>query len=187
MKILITVLSLLIGVCYAQDSTLVNVIEMDKEDQRRMEFAGVFKSSISLEGGGKSGFAGLSCDLLLSRKWRIGFGGGFCGAGADVKFYPFGVKRDKLVFNVGARANAFFPINGTNYMFYSAPLGLSFFTVNRINLELDAGPLFKQPFNQSETQLGIGNDINWVWFSLKVGYRFSFYAMKRARALDRLD
>ena len=58
-----------------------------------MEFAGVYKSSISFELGGKSGLAGVSYDLLLSRKWRMGLGLGFPAAGADVKFYPFGVKR----------------------------------------------------------------------------------------------
>lgn len=185
MRLIITILFLCLGTIYAQDSTLF--IDIKKEDQKRMEFAGVFKSSVSLEGGGKSGFVGVSYDLLLSRKWRIGIGGGYSGAGADIKFYPFGVKRKKLVFNVGLRANAFLPINGTNYMFYSLPIGFSLFTVNRINLELDAGPMLKRQFDQSKVESGVGDKINYVWISLKIGYRFSFYAMKRARELDRLE
>ncbi|MFT5822017.1 MAG: hypothetical protein ACI8ZM_003273 [Crocinitomix sp.] len=185
MKLIATIIILFTGVCHAQDSTLV--IEIDPNEMAKMEFAGVFKSSISLEGGGKSGFVGISYDLLLSKKWRVGIGGGYSGAGADVKFYPWGVKRDKLVLNLGLRANALMPVNGTNYLFYSAPIGLSFFTVNRINLELDAGPLFKRQFDQSETEIGFGSKINYAWVSLKVGYRFSFYAMKRARKLDHLE
>ncbi|NOQ74741.1 MAG: hypothetical protein GQ574_22195 [Crocinitomix sp.] len=185
MKISIVIILLFTGVCHAQDSTLN--IELDRSDLKKMEFAGVFKSSISLEGGGKSGYGGISYDLLLSRKWRVGIGGGYSGAGADVKFYPWGVKRDKLVLNLGLRANAFLPLNGTNYMFYSAPIGLSFFTLNRINLELDAGPLLKRQFDQSETEIGFGSKINYAWVSIKVGYRFSFYAMKRSRKLDRLE
>ncbi len=187
MKLLVVITFLISSISYAQDSVLVHVVDMSKEEQKKMEFAGVFKSSISLEGGGKSGFAGISYDLLLSRKWRVGIGGGYSGAGADVKFYPWGVKRDKLVMNVGLRANAVLPFDGTNYMFYSAPIGLSYFTLGRINLELDAGPLLKRQFNQSEIAYGIGNKINYAWVSLKIGYRFSFYAMKRARELDRME
>jgi hypothetical protein len=183
MRLFITIFALFTGVCHAQDSTLV--IEIDPDEMAKMEFEGVFKSSISLEGGGKSGFAGISYDLLLSRKWRVGIGGGYAGAGADVKFYPWGVKRDKLIMNLGLRANTFLPIGGTNYMFYSAPIGLSFFTVKRINLELDAGPMIKRQFDPLETPIGIGSKLDYAYVSIKIGYRFSFYAMKRARNLNR--
>ncbi len=120
----------------------------------------------------------------MSRKWRVGVGIGYPGVGGEVKFYPFGVKRDKLLLNVGGRANALFPVNGSNYMFYSIPVGLSYFTVNRMNLEIDAGPLLKEPFDNNVVQSGFGSQIDYVWFSLKLSYRFSFYAMRRAKRLD---
>ena len=185
MRLLIAILVLFTGVSHAQDSALV--VKIDPNEMAKMEFAGVFKSAINLEGGGKSGFVGISYDLLLSRKWRVGIGGGYSGAGADVKFYPWGVKRDKLVLNLGLRANAFLPMDETNYMFYSVPIGLSFFTVNRINLELDAGPMIKRQFDPLEMPIGIGSKLNYAYVSIKIGYRFSFYAMKRARNLNRAN
>ena len=180
MKRIVLVCLFLAGIAYAQDSL---EIRLDDEQRDKMEFAGVFKSSISLELGGKSGFAGVSYDLLLSRKWRLGLGAGFLGMGADIKFHPFGVKRDKMIFNIGLRANAFLPPSGSNYMFYSIPVGITYFTVNRLNIGIDAGPLLKKPFLVNEVLHGVGTDVNYLWFSVKVGYRFSFYAMRRASKL----
>lgn len=182
MKLLLSVFLFFSSFAFGQDSL---IIDLNKEERKKMEFAGVYKSSLSLELGGKSGYTGVSYDLLLSRKWRLGLGIGYPGVGTDLKFHPFGVKRDKLILNIGMRANAFLPPTSSNYMFYSLPIGLTYYTVNRLNLEIDAGPMFKTPLNPSTPQSGFGNDINYIWFSLKIGYRFSFYAIRRARLLDK--
>lgn len=188
MRFLIILFLVVSSVSRAQDSTLTTEIRIDKAERRKMEFAGVYKSSISLEIFGKSGFVGASYDVLLSRKWRLGLGAGYAGGGADLKFYPFGVKRDAVLLNIGFRANAFLQPNSTHYRMYSLPIGLSLFTVNRMNLELDVGPMMNKIFTGfDEPYSGFASNINFVWFSMKVGYRFSFYAMKRARKLNKED
>jgi hypothetical protein len=188
MRAILLLLAVIPFMSLAQKDTIkVPVIQLDKKDQKKMEFAGVYKSAVGVELGGKSGYIGITYDHLLSRRWRLGLGVGYPGFGGEVKCFPFGVKRDKLLFNVGARATALFPAKGTNYMFYSIPIGLSYFTVNRMNVELDAGPLFKEPFDSSVPATGFGSEIDYVWFSLKLSYRFSFYAMRRAKQLDAID
>ena len=172
-------------ISFAQDEK--PVIDLEKEERDKMEFAGVFKSSISAEFGGKAGLAGVSYDLLLSKRWRIGAGIGYPGAGMDVKLYPKGVGRDRLIFNLGLRANAVLPPGQDQYAFYSLPLGFSYFAANRINLEFDMGPMYKVPITGSLQETGLGHSVNYVWVSFKLGYRFSFYAMKRARQLADTD
>lgn len=181
MKVLFFVFLLSSFAGFSQD------ISLEKEEIKKMEFAGVYKCAINLEGGGKTGFVGLSYDYLLSRRWRVGVGLGYPGVGADVKFYPTGVKRFKPVVNLGLRSTAFFPNNGTAIMAYSLPIGISFFGPSRVNIELDAGPMLKYPINNGEAITGISDQIGNVWVSIKIGHRFSFYAMKRARELNRLE
>lgn len=168
-----------------KDST--TVIQLEREEQAKMEFSGVFKSSISLELAGKSGWVGASYDLLLSRRLRLGIGVGYPGAGLDFKCYPYGVGRDKFIFNLGLRANVIMPPGDSQYAFYSLPIGFSYFAANRINFDLDVGPMYKYQIDNGSPETGISSQINYVWFSAKIGYRFSFYAMRRARQLDKMD
>lgn len=164
---------------FAQDTLFTTKIELTKEEQNRMEFAGVFKSSWHIEAGGKMGFVGLGYDLLLSRHLRLGVGVGYPAVGMDVECFPFGVKRERLLFKFGGRSTAFFPANETSFMIYSIPIGFSYFTANRINVELDAGPLFKTAIGGKTPINGLAESINYVWFSVKLGYRFSFYNLKK--------
>ena len=62
--------------------------DITPDDVSKMEFSGVFKSSVSIEFAGKSGFVGVSYDRLLSSHLRFGVGAGFKGAGLDFKYYP---------------------------------------------------------------------------------------------------
>lgn len=184
MRLLFVFLLFFIGSLFAQDTLLIPEIELDKKERSKMEFAGVFKSSINVELGGKTGFGGLSYDLLLSRRIRLGLGIGYPAAGVEIMCFPFGVKRDQLLFKLGGRATAFFPPNETGFMLYSVPVGFSYFMARRINLEVDAGPLFKTTFTGAAPVAGLANSLNYVWFSVKLGYRFSFYSMRRARQLN---
>lgn len=169
-----------------EDST--QVIELKKEVRNKMEFAGVFKSAIGVELGGKSGLVGVNYDLLFSRHVRMGLGLGYAGAGAELKFFPFGgVKRQKIRFTAGIRANYMAFPNETKKMFYSAPLGIFYAGLNRVNYEFDIGPLYQNTFDQPGLEEGISDRFNYVWFSVKLSYRFSFYAMRRARELARED
>lgn len=156
--------------------------EIPLDDLKKMEFSGVYKSAISAELGGKSGFIGFSYDRLLSSHTRLGIGAGFKGVGVDFKYYPIKVQRDKWLFNVGLRTNM---VNlPSNYLFCSLPIGVSFFGASRLNFDLDVGPLYKFPIANNSNNPDFANNWNYVWFSLKVGYRFSFYAMRRARRLN---
>lgn len=163
---------------------LSQIIDVPAEDIKKMEFEGIYKSSISLELGGKSGLVGVSYDLLLSPRWRFGVGGGYSGAGIDLKFYPGKVQRNKIIFNLGARANIFQLPN--DYVFYSLPLGLTYFSDFRMNFDFDIGPLYKQTLNDNLSPGSFWNDWNYVWISAKVSYRFSFYAMNRWRKTKKM-
>lgn len=160
-------------------------IRLEKEERRKMEFAGVFKSSVSLELGGKSGYAGVSYDLLLTEKWRLGLGVGYPGAGLDVKCFPFSVRRDKLVFNLGLRSSVLLPQDGTNVFIHSTPIGVALFAPSRLNLELDFGPALIHSIDPAQEITGTSENLSYFWGSIKIGYRFSFYAMKRARRLNK--
>lgn len=184
MRLLLFIFSCFTCSLFAQDTLLIPEIDLDKEERSKMEFAGVFKSSINVELGGKTGFGGLSYDLLLSRRIRLGLGAGYPAVGAEIICFPFGIKRDQFLFKLGGRATAFFPPNETSFMMYSVPIGFSYFMARRINLEVDAGPLFKTTFTGTAPVSGLANSINYVWFSVKLGYRFSFYSMRRARQLS---
>lgn len=156
--------------------------EIPTDELNKMEFAGVYKSTISAEIGGKSGFVGISYDRLLSARTRIGVGAGFKGVGLDFKYYPIMVSRDRWLFNLGLRANL---VNVPSpYLFCSLPIGVSFFGLSRLNFDVDAGPLYKFPIAKGVTNTDFTANWNYVWFSVKVGYRFSFYAMRRARRLN---
>lgn len=181
MKVFLGLLLCLPIIVFSQEISL-------KEDEiRKMEFSGVFKSSISLEGFGKSGLIGVSYDVLLSKRWRWGIGGGYAGFGTAIKWYPTGVKRFKPVFNIGIRCNTFFPKNSAPLIMYSMPIGLSYFGPSRINMEFDIAPTLKRPINANEKIEGIAATTKIIWFSVKLGYRFSFYSIKRKRQLNRLD
>ncbi len=156
--------------------------EITPDDVRKMEFSGVFKSSISVELGGKSGFIGVSYDRLLSSHSRIGVGAGYSGVGLDFKYYPRQVQRDKWLLNIGLRANM---MNvRSNFVFCSLPIGFSFFGLSRLNFDFDLGPMYKLPITTDFKTSQFSENWNYVWFSAKVGYRFSYYAMKRARRLN---
>ncbi|MDC3352016.1 hypothetical protein OAV92_02100 [Crocinitomicaceae bacterium] len=179
------ILMLFSVVTVAQDDSK-GVIDLPKEVQKKMEFAGVFKSSIGIEFAGKSGLVGVNYDLLLSRHVRLGMGLGYAGAGMDLKFFPIGgVKRGKLRFTAGLRANYMEFPEQDHKLFLSAPLGLFYAGVNRINYEFDIGPLHQQVYPQTGSVEGFSDQFQYVWFSLKLSYRFSFYAMKRYRQFDK--
>ena len=157
--------------------------EITPDELKKMEFSGVFKSTISLELGGKSGYVGVSYDRLLSSHSRIGIGAGYSGVGLDFKYYPRQVQRDKWLLNIGLRANM---MNvPSNFVFCSLPVGLSFFGLSRLNFDLDLGPMYKLPIATDMKTSQFSENWNYVWFSAKVGYRFSYYAMKRARRLNK--
>lgn len=157
--------------------------EITPDELKKMEFSGVFKSTISLELGGKSGFVGVSCDRLLSSHSRIGIGVGYAGVGVDFKYFPRHVKRDKWLLNIGLRANM---MNvPSNFVFCSLPIGFSFFGLSRLNFDFDLGPMYKLPIATDLKTSPFSENWNYVWFSAKVGYRFSYYAMKRARRLNK--
>ncbi len=160
-------------------------VDLEEEEQNKMEFAGVFKSAINVEGFGKTGFVGISYDHLLSARWRVGVGVGYPGFGADLKFYPWKVKRFSPVFNLGLRSVAFFPKNGTAVALHSLPIGISYFGKSRINVELDIGPMFTVPLSAGAEIFGSSTNLPPIWFSVKIGHRFSFYAIKRARQLEK--
>jgi len=155
---------------------------IDQKELNKMEFGGVFRSAISLQGGGKVGFVGASYDLFLSPRWRFGIGAGFNTWGTDFRFFPYKIQRGKLRFNFGLRARLPYQNVSFNSGIFSLPIGVSFFTVRRINLELDAGPGSFFYLNDGTSSFFA---INEVIFSAKIGYRFSVYSIRRSRRLNR--
>lgn len=182
----IFILFLLIGLNGMAQEDSPKVIHLEKEVQNKMEFAGVFKSSIGLEFAGKSGLLGVNFDHLFSRYMRLGVGAGYAGAGLDLKFFPIGgIKRGKLRFTVALRGNYVAFPNQNQHLFLSAPIGLFYAGVNRINYEFDLGPLYRQTYPVDGAVSGFTDQLQYLWFSIKVSHRFSFYAMKRERQLKK--
>ena len=183
MKKRLTFIYLLFGMfVYAQPIT----VEMDESELKKMEYSGVFKSALSLELAGGAGYAGIAYDLFLMEKIRLGVGVGYPGVGANLKIYPFGIGRAKYIFNVGVRTQLFLPPNETSAFIYNLPLGVSFFALNRLNFDLDFGPAYTMPANSNEMLNNFPKDL-YFWGGLKIGYRFSFYNMKRVRQLNKLE
>jgi hypothetical protein len=161
------------------------IVELDSNDVRKMEFSGVFKSSISVELAGASGYVGLVYDLFLKEKLRVGASIGYPGAGVNVKWYPFGIGRGKYVLNAGLRGQLFLPPNETSTLLYNLPIGISYFALNRLNFDLDFGPAYAMPAVQGESLSNFTDDL-YFWGAFKIGYRFSFFNMKRVRELNKL-
>ncbi len=170
-----------VNVLFAQP----DVIDLPKEEQKKMEFSGVFKSSLGIESGGGSGYIGLAYDHLLSARWRIGASAGYPSVGANIKCFPFGVQRDRLLFSIGARGNFYFDLSQVQrFSGISVPLGISYFIPSRINLELEVGPIAYFSNGENEFTPLYNGALQNVWFSVKIARRFSFYSMRRARQLE---
>jgi hypothetical protein len=165
-------------------STFGQVIDIDKEDLKKMEFAGVFKSSIGLQIGGTSGIIGFSYDLLLTEKLRAEIGGGYAGAGIGIKIYPFSVKRQAICFNLGIRSQVLALPDSSPMHLHSLPIGITYFGSNRLNYEFDLGPALPFPLHNNENIYG-ASEFLFGYASFKLSYRFSFYNMNRVKELER--
>ncbi|WP_027421203.1 hypothetical protein [Crocinitomix catalasitica] len=162
------------------------IVDLDEDDIARMEFSGVFKSALSIELGGGTGFAGLAFDHFLREKLRMGISVGYPATGANFKVYPFGIDRHKACWNIGWRSTAFLTANDPLFLMHNLPIGISVFGKNQINFEIDFGPAYSHALKSTDVLTGFSKNL-YFWGGVKIGYRFSFYSMKRARQLNKLD
>lgn len=159
------------------------IVDLEEEDLKKMEFAGVFKSSIAAQIGGTAGIIGASYDLLVSEKIRIEVGGGYVAAGIGVKVYPFSVKREKVCFNFGVRSQLLYLPQSAPVYLNSLPIGFTYFGLNRLNYEIDFGPALPIGLQSNDALYGASKFL-YGYASFKIGYRFSFYNMRRIRQLN---
>ena len=180
-KINALILVLLLGVV---SNSIAQEIDTAKvKAMQRYEFAGVYKSSISFNIGGTSGFFGGSYDVFLSPRWRFEVGAGFPACGIGFSYYPFPIKRAServYIFYKGVYFNT--PWNLPVYQ-HGIGVGLTFFAKNKWNLNFDLGPMYvhsTENFEYIEPKDGPFA----LMMNIKAGYRFSFKANKRRKEIE---
>ena len=152
----------------------------DKEKEKihpdKIQFAGVYKNSISLNGGGTSGTGGISWEHLLSKHLVFDFGLGYIGGGAGFKFLPYAVQRGTSRFHVNLCYSVTILPEISHFQQFYVGVGTTWFMTRKFNFSLDIGPAYYYHFLSSpkffpDRWIPMGN--------LKIGYRFSLVAMKR--------
>jgi len=128
MKLVITILLILAII------PCVNAQEVESNTFR------IEKSSFSANIMGSSSLFGITFDKVLSDKfiWEIGFG--YVGIGTGLTYYPFNIKKSKPCPYTGMKFSVLgLPEVVVAYWGY-IPLGVTFFSNQRINIGIDAGP-----------------------------------------------
>ena len=153
------------------------------------QFGGVYKSAVSVNGGGVTGFAGFTYDYLLNQHWRLEAGFGYYSVGFGFDYYPWAVQREKSRFKINLRNSLFWPVS-LNALFHSLGFGMTHFFKNRFNLGFDIGVSYIHIYNEWEPYDFVLDDAGDGWpvyphMNIKFGYRFSFKYMKRKKELER--
>ena len=128
------------------------------------------KNSISLNIAGTTPFIGITYEHLISNRFNFEAGLGVYSIGAAIKYFPFPIYNNKMVFHLVLGTNLFSTpfdtfgsgdFSSTNYL----ALGLSYFGKEGFNFGLGIGPSINYDFTFKEvSQSFYGN--------LKLGYRF---------------
>jgi hypothetical protein len=106
---------------------------------------------------------------------------GYIGGGAGLRILPFPVQRGTSRFHINlAYAVTVLP-NVSHFQQFYIGAGTTWFMTRKFNVSLDIGPSYFYHFNSSpkyfpDRWIPMGN--------FKIGYRFSFVAMKRRIELN---
>ena len=124
------------------------------------------KNAISLSVLGVTPLIGFSYGRILSEKISAEIGVGFISLGAGIKYYPWGMKTNKLLFHTGiaAAASEFHKkpmIDGEGFVSY-IPFGVNYFGIRSLNIGANIGP--GTSYFNFENVLIYGN--------LNIGFRF---------------
>lgn len=165
--------------------------EIDSATVRKLntyQFGGVYKSSISANLGGVTGFGGFTYEYLMGPHWQVEAGIGFWSLGVGFDYYPWVVKREKSRLKVSLRNSWFYPVSA-NLLFHSAGIGMTHFFKERLNLAFDIGVSYIHLIDELQSYDFVLDDAKGAWpvyphFNVKLGYRFSLKMMKRVKELE---
>lgn len=173
--------------------TISSAQEIDSATVRKINkyhFGGVYKSAVSLNLGGVTGFAGFTYDYFMSQHWRFEAGLGYYSTGFGFDFYPWPIKREQSRFKLNVRNSIFSPFVD-NVLLHSFGVGMTKFFTNKLNLGFDVGITYTYQVDTWQSYDWVQDDSKGAWllyphFNIKLGYRFSVKAWKRKRELDRV-
>lgn len=128
------------------------------------------ENSISLNIAGTTPFIGVAYERLISDRFNLEAGLGVFSVGVEIKYFPFPIYNNKMVFHLALGTNLFATpfdtfgsgdFSSTNYLAF----GLSYFGREGFNFGLGIGPSINYDFTFEEVALSI-------YGNLKLGYRF---------------
>ncbi|MCB9223485.1 MAG: hypothetical protein R2780_05040 [Crocinitomicaceae bacterium] len=178
------VISLLIALnCFGQIDSATT------EKLNTYQFGGIFKSAVSVNLGGVTGFGGITYDYFLGSHWRLEAGVGYWSAGFGFDYYPWAVKREESRFKINFRNSIFYPISA-NIIFHSFGVGMTHFFKEKLNLGFDVGVSYIHDYDDWKPFDWVLDDVKSGWilyphFNVKLGYRFSVKFLKRKKELER--
>jgi len=153
-----------------QDST-------KKIDPDKLQIAGVYKNSFSLNLAGTSGVVGFSWENLITKRLISDIGIGFPGIGLGIRYLPIPVKRGTLRPHLNVISSFMVWPGAAAFQQFYGGAGLSLFLTRKFNFSFDLGPSW---FYHYWVATGKAfPDRFFLMGNVKAGYRFSFYAMKR--------
>ena len=153
--------------------------EKEKVERSKIEFGGVYKNTVSLNIGGTSGIAGISLERMLTKNLLIDLGVGYLGGGIGFKIYPWAVKRSALRPQMSVSSTYMVWPNSSNFQSNYIGLGFTYFSIFKLNFHLDIGPSYFYHYANSPKEFP---DRWFLMGNAKIGYRFSFYSMKRRKS-----
>ena len=151
---------------------LTNVNAQEVEQSNAM----IERSSFSANIMGSSSLGGITFDKVISDKfiWEIGLG--YVGFGTGLTYYPFNIQKSKICPYTGLKFSFLglpeVVMAGWGYI----PIGVTFFSKQRLNIGIDVGPALGKMKNVSnpeknwESSLFRDRKIR-IFGNLKVGFR----------------
>ncbi|UKN02895.1 hypothetical protein K6119_05125 [Paracrocinitomix mangrovi] len=153
------------------DSTRVN-------DLKKFEFGGLYRSTVSFNLGGVTGWGGLTYDVLLSNNVGFEVGGGYLGGGFGFDFYPWRVERGKTRLKINLRNFVAKSDTPDWVMKHSLGIGFARFTHYRFNWAVDAGLAYPHLLNSFSYYDPPGGRNVFPVINFKLGFRFSYRVWK---------
>ena len=134
------------------------------------------KSSFSANIMGSSSLGGITFDKIITDKviWEIGIG--YVGIGTGVTYYPFNIQKSKVCPYTGLKFSLLVLPEVAMASWAYIPLGVTFFSKQRINIGFDVGPALgkmedvSRPEENWESSLLRDSKIR-IFGNLKVGFR----------------
>lgn len=128
------------------------------------------KNAVSLNVAGSTPLIGVTYERLMTDHFNFEFGLGLISVGTALKYFPWAISDNKMVFHTGLSTNIFStPLDDLRSSDYSnityLMIGLTYFGVGGFNFALDVGPSYNYDFTYNESSTPF-------YGSIKLGYRF---------------